>query len=318
MPSHASKSPVKVHSEKFNEPPAKPMKSKVIVSPRSYFQTLFNSRSVRSAKGFTLIELLVVIAIIAILAGLLLPALAKAKEKAKGAQDFSNQKQIMLSGLMYADDSNNSFYYYLDDNGNASFPNGGQWTASPRSDVLLSPDHNDDAYWALGYLKYFAGNRKVFRCPSSIHPDEWHDTGLYFPTEFWLNSTYGMQQYLVTGKDSTEPKIKKLSYYKTPSATIFCQDAAEQRMEGPTDSLSTFDDRFGRILTQWVGGNAPTAYSGLADLYNGYHFENEWYRHGKACQTAWVDGHVSRIRFTGFIGGIDHRYYTGQTVLKPF
>ncbi len=252
-----------------------------------------------------MIELLVVIAIIAILAAMLLPALAKAKDKAKAAQCINSMKQLVIAGTLYAGDNGDSFYLRPD----GGLPNGGQWTASPASEVLLDPAVDSRAYWGLGYVSYIVKSKRVFRCPSAYYVDEWRETGLRYPSDWWRDSSYGMHQALLLPYNlSVEPRRKKLSFYQDPTKTIFCHDAAEQLMDGPEDSLSSFTDPpRGRILSQWAIGG------GLASYYGNYDFSKEWFRHSKRSGTVWVDGHVSKIRNTGLTsGGIDYRYYTGQ------
>ena len=269
--------------------------------------------------AFTLIELLVVIAIIAILAALLLPALASAKEEGKTAQCISNQRQIGVATSMYADDNQDRFFYCNLNNGNGPFvENGGAWFISPKSSIPYTAcDPGNQAYWAIGYSSYFGGQKQLFADPEGANTviDQWHDSGDYYPIDYWLDACYGLCQFVTLsygGEGSTygNPQMRPLkrSQLASPSTTIFCQDSTEQMCEGlgSADTLGLFPGTT-TILEEW------DSKSYLQSLYPGVDLTKGWFRHDNACVTLWITGTVNRIKRMPLNVGIDYRCYTGET-----
>lgn len=114
--------------------------------------------------GFTLIELLVVIAIIAILAGLLLPVLAKSKTKAHGILCLSNQKQLALGWIMYADDHNDTLVW------NDLTATGSGWVRGVLDYNGNNPDNTNtinltNPIYAL-LAPYTSGTAGIYKCPA--------------------------------------------------------------------------------------------------------------------------------------------------------
>ena len=261
--------------------------------------------------GFTLIELLVVIAIIAILASLLLPALASAKEKGKQAHCMNSLKQLSLAMTMYEDDNDGYLHHLSVESNNGTqynvAPNHGMWYTNPRMKAarkMITDPNAPLAYWGVAYIKYAGGNTRLWRCPSAKTSDEWRESGFNYGAEFWLDSSYGINgqffNFDANGKRrpngySPIPPRKRADLID-PNQTIIVQDAGEQKMDsGPNDTLAA--NGAAENLTQWKYGSLPP-------LYPGIDWVSEWFRHGSnkpygaASEVLWADGHVSAVRFT--------------------
>jgi len=144
--------------------------------------------SVKKRDGFTLIELLVVIAIIAILAAMLFPVFGRAREKARTASCQSNEKQISLGIMMYAQDYDE--------------------TPCPSRS-------NQDVVWTA-LVKPYVKNDQVFVCPSAIdsrYGEVWSDRG-------WLS--IGLNRNL---EDLNTAVARPLADYAQPAQTLMLIDS---------------------------------------------------------------------------------------------
>jgi prepilin-type N-terminal cleavage/methylation domain-containing protein/prepilin-type processing-associated H-X9-DG protein len=245
-----------------------------------------------ATRAFTLIELLVVIAIIAILAAILFPVFAQAREKARAATCISNQKQIANALMMYTQDYDET--YPQSEYGGGSFGPQQQWYEMVWPYIKIG-----DRYTDAAGISYSWGNGGVYRCPTHADPNQGQVYGLHydlFPTN-WNGGTQ---------------RVNNMAAVDEPASKIYM---VEKGRNGQTWSIPYFGS-WEWDWTAWVGLNRSTGQvqrdgSEIAVSREGDDFRNNndnwWaqcgmlprYRHTGSTVCLFGDGHVKSFPKNG-------------------
>ncbi|HHX39792.1 MAG TPA: DUF1559 domain-containing protein [Armatimonadetes bacterium] len=215
-----------------------------------------------NGKGFTLIELLVVIAIIAILAAILFPVFARARENARKANCQSNLKQLAQATLMYAQDHDETHSWW-------------NRNVSPSLSPLATPQA------VYPYIK----NNKAYNCPSSSNQRD-SDTYRDFTFPGPASRGYAWADWAFGGV-RTRPLT--LAEINTPSTTIMLADSAHM-----------FGGKGAIIWANICCDDGSGTLDGLTN--DGKPVDDKQSRHFGGENIAFMDGHVKWMRSTDVFG----------------